>query len=48
MRELSRGIQLLRSRDYRRMPWKNGRGWTTEIAAFPAESSLTGKPFDWR
>ncbi len=48
MRELSRGIQLLRSRDYRRMPWKNGRGWNTEIAVFPTDAGLTGKPFDWR
>ncbi|MGH8282987.1 MAG: HutD/Ves family protein [Gammaproteobacteria bacterium] len=48
MRELSHGIQLLRSQDYRRMPWENGRGWTTEIAVFPADAGLNGKPFDWR
>ncbi|MGH8378655.1 MAG: HutD/Ves family protein [Gammaproteobacteria bacterium] len=48
MRELSRGIRLLQPVDYRRMPWKNGRGWTTEIAVFPADAGLTGKPFDWR
>lgn len=31
---------------YRRMPWKNGRGETIEIAKFPEEAGLDG--FDWR
>jgi environmental stress-induced protein Ves len=34
---------LLRPRDYRDMPWKNGLGSTTEIARFPPEGD-----FDWR
>ncbi|EYF07300.1 HutD/Ves family protein [Chondromyces apiculatus] len=29
---------------YRRMRWKNGLGWTTELAVHPAG----GAPFDWR
>ena len=34
--------------DYRLMPWKNGRGVTTEIAIHPPSADLAGKPFDWR
>jgi environmental stress-induced protein Ves len=30
--------------DYRRMPWRNGGGWTTEIARSPAGEG----EFDWR
>lgn len=48
MRELVPGLRLLEPADYRRMPWKNGRGTTTEIAVFPADAGLNGKPFDWR
>lgn len=48
MRELTSGVRLLQSTDYRRMRWKNGRGWTTEVAVFPAEAGLDGKPFEWR
>ncbi len=48
MRELSHGICLLQPQDYRRMPWKNGLGMTTEIAVFPVDAGLDGKPFDWR
>lgn len=36
--------QVLTFADYRRMRWKNGGGWTTELAAF-AQASAT---FDWR
>jgi environmental stress-induced protein Ves len=32
--------------DYRRMPWKNGGGETTEIAVFPENAGLAD--FDWR
>ena len=39
-------MRVLRRADYRRMPWKNGGGWTTQLAAFP-ESDAT-VPFDWR
>jgi environmental stress-induced protein Ves len=39
-------MRILRSADYRRMPWKNGGGETVEIAVHPAGSSLD--EFDWR
>lgn len=48
MRDLDKGLQLLGPDDYRRMRWKNGQGWTTEIAVSPADAGLNGKPFDWR
>ncbi|MGJ3442927.1 HutD family protein [Pseudomonas sp. Je.1.5.c] len=38
-------LQLLRARDYPRMPWKNGGGFTEEIAR-DAGDSLEG--FGWR
>lgn len=39
-------MQLLRARDYRRMPWKNGGGETVEIAVFPTNAGVDA--FDWR
>jgi hypothetical protein len=36
--------QVLRAADYRRMRWKNGGGWTTELAARAGD----GGDFDWR
>lgn len=39
-------MELLRARDYRRMPWKNGGGETFEIAASPPGASLDA--IDWR
>jgi uncharacterized protein len=41
-------MKILRQSDYKIMPWKNGGGTTTEIAAYPADSGLGGKPFQWR
>ena len=38
--------QTLSPADYRRMPWKNGAGRTTEIASHPPRASLDA--FDWR
>ena len=38
--------RLLKPADYVRMPWKNGRGQTTEIAVHPSGSTLAD--FDWR
>ncbi len=38
--------RLLKPADYVRMPWKNGGGHTTEIAAHPATATLDS--FDWR
>lgn len=37
-------ITHLRATDYRRMPWKNGGGWTTELHSRP--NAKDG--FDWR
>ena len=37
-------IRRLTRADYRRMPWRNGGGWTTEIARAPADVD----DFDWR
>ena len=34
---------MLSPADYRRVRWKNGLGWTTELAAQPAQGA-----FDWR
>jgi hypothetical protein len=38
--------RLLAPADYRRMPWRNGAGRTTEIAAHPTGAALDA--FDWR
>ena len=38
--------RVLSTADYRRLPWKNGRGRTTEIATWPAAASLDA--FVWR
>ena len=39
-------LHILRARDHRRMPWKNGGGETVEIAVFPPEADLAS--FGWR
>jgi uncharacterized protein len=39
-------MKLLRAKNHRRMPWKNGAGVTTEIAVFPANAGLEN--FEWR
>ncbi len=39
-------MQVLRQADYRRMPWKNGGGETTEVTVSPAGAGLDA--FDWR
>ena len=39
-------MRILRAADHRVMPWKNGGGTTTEIAAHPDGSDLAG--FGWR
>jgi environmental stress-induced protein Ves len=36
-------IRHLPEREYRRVRWKNGLGWTTEVAVFPSEGE-----WDWR
>lgn len=39
-------MHVLRSKNHRRMPWKNGGGETVEIAVFPREADLSA--FGWR
>lgn len=39
-------MKILHAGDYRRMPWKNGKGETVEIAVFPPQASVSD--FDWR
>jgi environmental stress-induced protein Ves len=39
-------MKIIRSRDCKTMPWKNGGGSTTEIAVSPVNASLDA--FDWR
>ena len=39
-------MRLIRATDCRRMPWKNGRGETAEIAICPAGAPFD--KFDWR
>ena len=38
--------KVVRASDYRRMRWKNGGGWTTELAVSPDPSG--GDGFEWR
>jgi environmental stress-induced protein Ves len=40
--------RVLRNADYRRMRWKNGDGWTTELAIFPQSGDGAAAAFDWR
>lgn len=39
-------MKRLTARDYKRMPWKNGKGETVEIAVFPPGASMDA--FEWR
>jgi uncharacterized protein len=39
-------MKILRAADHKRMPWKNGRGETVEIAVFPPDATVD--TFDWR
>ena len=39
-------MQVLRAKEHRVMPWKNGGGSTTEIAVFPDGAGIGA--FDWR
>lgn len=39
-------MRVIRSADYRRMPWKNGGGETREVAVSPAGATLD--TLDWR
>jgi environmental stress-induced protein Ves len=39
-------MHILRAANHKRMPWKNGKGETVEIAVFPPGADVAG--FDWR
>jgi environmental stress-induced protein Ves len=39
-------VRILRSADYRAIPWKNGRGVARQIAAFPADAEYAS--LDWQ
>lgn len=39
-------MKILRASEHKRMPWKNGKGETVEIAVFPPDASIND--FDWR
>jgi uncharacterized protein len=41
-------VQHLRAADVRRVPWKNGRGFTDELALWPPAASFEKGDFDWR
>ena len=41
-------MRRLTPADYRRMPWRNGGGTTTEIAIAPESAVLGGEPFLYR
>jgi environmental stress-induced protein Ves len=41
-------VRHLRASDSRRVPWKNGRGFTEELALWPAGASFEKADFDWR
>jgi environmental stress-induced protein Ves len=38
----------LRASDFKRSPWKNGLGWTDQIAISPSGADLKRGDFDWR
>ena len=41
-------LRILRSADYKKVPWKNGRGTTSEILISPNNAQFPQDPFDWR
>ncbi|MBI2522680.1 MAG: HutD family protein [Bdellovibrio sp.] len=41
-------ISILRSKDYCRLPWKNGQGYTDQIAISPDGSHFGAGDFSWR
>lgn len=45
---MSLKISLLKNQNYLVMPWKNGRGFTSEIAIYPVNSTLKENNFSWR
>lgn len=47
-RPTRREVRMLRAAAARRVPWKNGQGFTEEFALGPAEASFERGDFDWR
>ena len=47
-RKPAREVLQLGAADARVLPWKNGRGTTTELALWPPDSNFEGGEFDWR
>jgi uncharacterized protein len=45
---MTRTIRRLAAADARRVPWKNGRGVTEELALWPPGASFERGDFDWR
>ena len=41
-------IQKISQADFKKMPWKNGKGTTTQIAIFPPTSSMEKNDFSYR
>lgn len=41
-------MQILKKDQYKKIPWKNGLGFTHEIAIFPEGSSVLNNDFQWR
>lgn len=41
-------IQLIKPKDYKKMPWKNGKALTSQITIEPTESSLAKLDFQYR
>lgn len=41
-------MKLIRKSQYKRMPWKNGQGFTDEIAISPEGATFPLEPFIWR
>lgn len=47
-RRATPGLRVLRAADARRVPWRNGRGVTEELALAPPGASFERGDFDWR
>ncbi|HAZ13727.1 MAG: hypothetical protein A2X86_16605 [Bdellovibrionales bacterium GWA2_49_15] len=41
-------LRILKSKDYTRLPWKNGLGYTEQIVIHPGESDFASGDFLWR
>lgn len=41
-------LQIIKKDEYQVMPWKNGKGFTSQIDINPATATLAGQNFLWR